>query len=114
MKADLEFWAVALCAMALVPMAIGVTVAYQRVDCSAYQNVTGRATRYEGFSCFVSDGKTWYSRDEYRVRGSLVHQPIEPQKPAIGPGVAAVNNDHRPVLLKGVQASGDAVAGGRN
>jgi hypothetical protein len=69
--ADRDLLIVSVLTMALVPMAMGLTVAYERVNCSGYQTVTGRATRYEGFQCYVNDGTVWHTMDEYRFRNPM-------------------------------------------
>jgi hypothetical protein len=40
-----------------------------------------------------------------------LHEPIKPQQSGVRPSVPAVNNDHGPVLLHGVHAGGDGIAG---
>jgi hypothetical protein len=72
---DRDLLALAVVAAAIIPTGALTSVAYQRMQCSGYEEVTGRATRFEGFQCYVSDGKTWYSMDEYRSRPSTVASP---------------------------------------
>ena len=47
---------------------IGIATTLEMYQCSKYESVTGRPTRYEGLSCYVQDEGTWYMWSEYKNR----------------------------------------------
>lgn len=47
---------------------IGIFTTLEMYQCSKYESVTGRPTRYEGLSCYVQDEGTWYMWSEYKNR----------------------------------------------
>ena len=38
------------------------------VECSTYQEVTGRKTKFVMMTCYVNDGDQWFRWDEYKLR----------------------------------------------
>jgi hypothetical protein len=49
-------------------IAIGVGAIFDSYQCSRYEKVTGKPTQYEGLSCYVQDGGSWYAWTEYKHR----------------------------------------------
>jgi len=40
------------------------------VDCSTYQEVTGRKTKLVMMTCYIQDNNQWFRWDEYRLRNA--------------------------------------------
>ena len=71
-----DFWydlglpiAMTLCSLAMFfGLAIGIGALFESYQCSKYEAVTGKPTRYEGLSCYVQDTGSWYVWAEYKHR----------------------------------------------
>lgn len=58
-----------LCALVMFfALALGIGALFESYQCSRYEAVTGKPTRYEGLSCYVQDTGNWYAWDEYKHR----------------------------------------------
>jgi hypothetical protein len=55
---------IAVVGISLISLIAGLE-AYQ---CSQYENVTGKQTKYAGLVCYIQDGHDWYSWQEYKNR----------------------------------------------
>lgn len=47
---------------------VGIGAAFESYQCTKYETVTGRPTRYDGLACYVQDGGAWYAWAEYKHR----------------------------------------------
>lgn len=59
-----------LVALIVVPLAaiLGLAMAGEAYQCSRYEAVTGKPTRYSGAQCFINDKGEWFAWDEYKNR----------------------------------------------
>jgi hypothetical protein len=44
----------------------GALFAVEKTECSGYQRVTGKDTRFEALTCYLNNNGTWMTTDEYK------------------------------------------------
>lgn len=51
---------------AIVSVIVGIAWVSNKVECSSYEDMTGRATKFSWGTCYVNDGSTFIPYTEYK------------------------------------------------